>query len=367
MAVERTLSIIKPDATRRNLTGRSSPDSKRRAFASSPSAASACPGRRPRRSMAFTAERPFFRGLVEFMTSGPVVVQVLEGENAIAKNREVMGATNPANAAPGTIRKEFAESIEANSVHGSDAPETAAQEIAFFFSDLDIVRARRITLRCKSAEVSHAGQNRRHHRRHLGHRRGRGRATWPSRARASSSSRAIPSAPKSRWRMRRRPTRRPITRPIYGDLSRLAEMKRVAGEDRGREPKIDVLINNAGAVFTTRKTTRRRAGDDLRAPITWPISCMTNLLLDRLKARRARASSRTASDAHKSGQARFRRSAIGEELQRVSRLRQRPSSATSCSRANWRGGSTEPASPPTACIPASSPRGSARTMRRRIA
>jgi len=84
-------------------------------------------------------ERPFFKDLGKFMISGPVVVQVLEGENAIAKNREVMGATNPANAAPGTIRKEFAESIEANSVHGSDAPETAANEIKFFFRDLDIV------------------------------------------------------------------------------------------------------------------------------------------------------------------------------------------------------------------------------------
>ncbi|MBV9418322.1 MAG: nucleoside-diphosphate kinase, partial [Alphaproteobacteria bacterium] len=84
-------------------------------------------------------ERPFFGSLVSFMTSGPVVVQCLEGENAIAKNREVMGATNPANAAAGTIRKDFAESIEANSVHGSDAPETAANEIKFFFSDLDIV------------------------------------------------------------------------------------------------------------------------------------------------------------------------------------------------------------------------------------
>jgi nucleoside-diphosphate kinase len=84
-------------------------------------------------------ERPFFRSLVEFMTSGPVVVQVLEGDNAIARNREVMGATDPAKAAPGTIRKDFAESIEANSVHGSDAAETAANEIKFFFSDLDIV------------------------------------------------------------------------------------------------------------------------------------------------------------------------------------------------------------------------------------
>ena len=84
-------------------------------------------------------ERPFFNDLVAFMTSGPVVVQVLEGENAIAKNREVMGATNPADAADGTIRKDFAESIEANSVHGSDAPETAAEEIKFFFTDAELV------------------------------------------------------------------------------------------------------------------------------------------------------------------------------------------------------------------------------------
>ena len=139
MAVERTLSIIKPDATRRNLTGKiiaKFEDAGLRVIAS----------RRTRLSKpqaeAFYAvhrERPFFKSLVEFMTSGPVVVQVLEGENAVAKNREVMGATNPANAAPGTIRKEFAESIEANSVHGSDAPETAANEIKFFFSDFDIV------------------------------------------------------------------------------------------------------------------------------------------------------------------------------------------------------------------------------------
>ena len=84
-------------------------------------------------------ERPFFNDLCTFMTSGPVVVQVLEGENAVAKNREVMGATNPKDAAPGTIRADFAESIEANSVHGSDAPETAAQEIKFFFTDAEIV------------------------------------------------------------------------------------------------------------------------------------------------------------------------------------------------------------------------------------
>ena len=139
MALERTLSIIKPDATRRNLTGKivtKFEDAGLRVIAS----------RRTRLSKAQAEafygvhrERPFFGSLVEFMTSGPVVVQVLEGENAIAKNREVMGATNPANAAPGTIRKEFAESIEANSVHGSDAQDTAANEIRFFFSDLDIV------------------------------------------------------------------------------------------------------------------------------------------------------------------------------------------------------------------------------------
>ena len=139
MAVERTLSIIKPDATRRNLTGAVVDRFEKaglRVIAS----------RRIRLSQAqaeaFYAvhkERPFFASLVSFMTSGPVAGQCLEGENAIAKNREVMGATNPANAAAGTIRKDFAESIEANSVHGSDAPETAAQEIAFFFSGLDIV------------------------------------------------------------------------------------------------------------------------------------------------------------------------------------------------------------------------------------
>ncbi len=139
MAVERTLSIIKPDATRRNLTGQ--------IVAKFESAGlRVVASRRIRLSQAQAeafyavhAARPFFGSLVAFMTSGPVVVQVLEGENAIAKNREVMGATDPSKAAPGTIRKEFAESIEANSVHGSDAPETAANEIKFFFSDLDIV------------------------------------------------------------------------------------------------------------------------------------------------------------------------------------------------------------------------------------
>jgi nucleoside-diphosphate kinase len=139
MAVERTLSIIKPDATRRNLTGKiiaKFEDAGLKVVAS----------RRMKLSQADAEafygvhrERPFFKDLVAFMVSGPVVVQVLEGEGAIQKNRDVMGATNPANAAAGTIRKEFAESIEANSVHGSDAPETAANEIRFFFRDLDIV------------------------------------------------------------------------------------------------------------------------------------------------------------------------------------------------------------------------------------
>lgn len=139
MAVERTLSIIKPDATRRNLTGQ--------VVARFEKAGLRVVAQRRTRLSTAQAEafyavhkaRPFFKSLVEFMTSGPVVVQVLEGEGAIAKNREVMGATDPAKAAAGTIRKDFAESIEANSVHGSDAAETAADEIKFFFSDLDIV------------------------------------------------------------------------------------------------------------------------------------------------------------------------------------------------------------------------------------
>jgi nucleoside-diphosphate kinase len=139
MAATRTFSIIKPDATRRNLTGavtKMLEDSGLRVVAS----------RRIRMSReqaegfyAVHKERPFFSSLVEFMTSGPVVVQVLEGENAVLKNREVMGATNPADAAEGTIRKAYAESIEANSVHGSDSDENAAIEIAFFFKPDEIV------------------------------------------------------------------------------------------------------------------------------------------------------------------------------------------------------------------------------------
>ncbi len=139
MAIERTLSIIKPDATARNLTGKiiaKLEDAGLRVVAQ----------KRVRWSKAdaeaFYAvhrERPFFNDLVAFMTSGPIVVQVLEGEGAVAKNREVMGATNPANAEPGTIRKEFAENIERNSVHGSDSAENAAAEIAQVFKPEELV------------------------------------------------------------------------------------------------------------------------------------------------------------------------------------------------------------------------------------
>ena len=139
MAIERTFSIIKPDATRRNLTGKVNAkfeDSGLRIVAQ----------RRIRMSKAQAEEfygvhkaRPFFGGLVEFMTSGPVVIQVLEGEDAIAANRRIMGATDPKKADAGTIRAEFAEDIEANSVHGSDSAENAATEIAFFFKPDEIV------------------------------------------------------------------------------------------------------------------------------------------------------------------------------------------------------------------------------------
>ena len=139
MAIERTFSIIKPDATRRNLTGKINAVfegaglrivAQKRIWMSREHA---------KTFYAVHAERPFYKDLVDFMCSGPVVVQVLEGENAVAKNRELMGATNPANAAEGTIRKLFAESIEANSVHGSDSPENAAIEIAYFFAGCEIV------------------------------------------------------------------------------------------------------------------------------------------------------------------------------------------------------------------------------------
>ena|SRR5690348_2637051 len=139
MAVERTLSIIKPDATRRNLTGQIIARFEKAGLRVVAQRRTRLSQQQAESFYGVHRERPFFRSLVDFMTSGPVVVQVLEGNNAVAVNREVMGATDPAKAAPGTIRKDFAESIEANSVHGSDAPETAANEIRFFFSDLDIV------------------------------------------------------------------------------------------------------------------------------------------------------------------------------------------------------------------------------------
>jgi nucleoside-diphosphate kinase len=139
MAVERTLSIIKPDATRRNHTGAIIDRFEKAGLRVIASRRMRLSRSQAEAFYAVHEARPFFRSLVEFMTSGPVVVQVLEGENAIARNRDVMGATDPAKAAPGTIRKDFAESIEANSVHGSDAAETAVNEIRFFFSDLDIV------------------------------------------------------------------------------------------------------------------------------------------------------------------------------------------------------------------------------------
>ena len=138
MAIERTFSIIKPDATRRNLTGKINArleaaglrivGQKRKQLSEAEAKA----------FYAVHAERPFYNDLVAFMTSGPVVLQVLEGENAVAANREVMGATNPADADDGTIRKDFAESIEANSVHGSDSAENAAIEIGYFFAGCEI-------------------------------------------------------------------------------------------------------------------------------------------------------------------------------------------------------------------------------------
>ena len=139
MAVERTFSIIKPDATRRNLTGKINARFEEKGLRIVAQRRIWMSRQQAEQFYGVHKARPFFNDLCTFMTSGPVVIQVLEGEGAIAKNREVMGATNPANAAAGTIRKEFAESIEANSVHGSDAPETAANEIRFFFRDLDIV------------------------------------------------------------------------------------------------------------------------------------------------------------------------------------------------------------------------------------
>ena len=139
MAVERTLSIIKPDATRRNITGAITAQLEAAGLRVVAQKRLRIDRAQAEQFYAVHRDRAFFDDLCDFMTSGPIVVQVLEGDDAISRNREVMGATNPANAEQGTIRKEFGESVEANSVHGSDAPETAEQEIAFFFSGTDIV------------------------------------------------------------------------------------------------------------------------------------------------------------------------------------------------------------------------------------
>ena len=139
MAIERTLSIIKPDATRRNLTGQINARFEAAGLRIVAQKRLLMTRAQAEGFYAVHSERPFFGELCAFMTSGPVVVQVLEGENAVAENRRIMGATNPAEAADGTIRKSFAESIEANSVHGSDSDDNAAIEIAHFFAEDDIV------------------------------------------------------------------------------------------------------------------------------------------------------------------------------------------------------------------------------------
>ncbi len=139
MALERTFSIIKPDATRRNIVGKVIAKLEEGGLRVIAQKRIHMTREQAEGFYAVHSARPFFGELVEFMTSGPVVVQVLEGENAIMKNREIMGATNPAEAAPGTIRAEFAESIGENTVHGSDGPDTAAQEIEFFFSKDELV------------------------------------------------------------------------------------------------------------------------------------------------------------------------------------------------------------------------------------
>lgn len=139
MATENTLSIIKPDATRRNLTGAINQKIEENGLRIIAQKRLHLTTEQARKFYEVHKERPFYNDLVSFMTSGPVVVQVLQGENAVAKYREVMGATNPANADAGTIRAEFAENIEANSVHGSDSEENAAREVGFFFSEIELV------------------------------------------------------------------------------------------------------------------------------------------------------------------------------------------------------------------------------------
>lgn len=139
MAVQRTLSIIKPDATRRNITGKINARLEEAGLRIVAQKRIQLSRDRAEAFYEVHKERPFYGSLCDFMTSGPVVVQVLEGDQAVERNREVMGATNPAEAAAGTIRADFAESIEANSVHGSDSADNAAREIAFFFKDEEIV------------------------------------------------------------------------------------------------------------------------------------------------------------------------------------------------------------------------------------
>ena len=138
MALERTLSIVKPDAVAKNVVGQIYSRFENAGLKIAAAKIKHLSRREAEGFYAVHRERPFFDALVEFMASGPVAIQVLEGENAIARNRELMGATNPKDAAPGTIRADFADSIDANAVHGSDAPETAAQEIAYFFAATEI-------------------------------------------------------------------------------------------------------------------------------------------------------------------------------------------------------------------------------------
>lgn len=143
MAIERTISIIKPDAVAKNVIGDIYARFEKAGLKIVAAKMMQLSQQQAEAFYAVHKERPFYGDLVSFMTSGPVMVQVLEGEGAIAKNREVMGATNPKEAAPGTIRADFAASIDENAVHGSDAPETAAQEITFFFTDAEICPRKR--------------------------------------------------------------------------------------------------------------------------------------------------------------------------------------------------------------------------------
>lgn len=138
MSLERTLSIIKPDGVKRNLIGEIFSRFEKNGLRIVAMRRVLLTKKQAEGFYSVHRERPFFKSLVEYMTSGPVVISVLEGENAIKKNREIMGATNPKDAAPGTIRKDFAESIEANTVHGSDAPETAAFETRYFFNAFEL-------------------------------------------------------------------------------------------------------------------------------------------------------------------------------------------------------------------------------------